>query len=71
MKKLKKWLLEKYLPAWCREQLLGDNEELMKALADARRENERLLAYISGMQSVLKQQKRQSVTVYGNKGAEK
>lgn len=54
MSKFKSWLCTKFLPMWCREELLGENRRLRRALAEARQENERLNAYIDGVQSMMR-----------------
>lgn len=67
MKKFKKWLYEKYLPFWCKDELEKENAKLLEKLYDAERENQKLRAYIDGMNNVLKRQRRQNLTVYGGK----
>lgn len=54
MNKFKKWLYERYLPAYCREKLMEENESLKKQLQEATAENRELKAYINGMQTRLK-----------------
>jgi FtsZ-binding cell division protein ZapB len=54
MNKFKKWLYERYLPAYCREKLTEENESLKKQLQEATAENRELKAYINGMQTRLK-----------------
>lgn len=49
MRKLKRWLLEKYLPAWCREELLTENDKLEKKIKKQAAKIECLNAYIDGM----------------------
>lgn len=58
MSKLKRWLYNKFLPAWCKDNLMEANATLAEALDQERRENERLRAYINGMERALRYQKR-------------
>lgn len=61
MTKFKRWLCERFLPTYCREELLEVNARLGKALAECRRENERLRSYIRGMETALRHQRRITV----------
>lgn len=58
MNKLKTWLYNRFLPAWCKDDLLEANARLSQALAEQRQENDRLRAYISGMQAAVKRSPR-------------
>lgn len=58
MKKLKRWLYHKFLPAWCREELLDTNRRLLETVSELREENRRLNAYISGMETAMRGQRR-------------
>lgn len=58
MSKFKRWLCEKFLPAWCRDEMLSANRELAGAADDLRRENERLKAYINGLENAMRAQRR-------------
>lgn len=51
MSKLKKWLYERFLPAWCRDDLMRANELLSEKCKAQAREIERLQAYIDGVQA--------------------
>ena len=67
MKKLRHWLIRKFLPAWCREELLAENRNL-QALADSQaQEIRRLKAYIDGMQTALRLGKRVTIMTGGGK----
>lgn len=66
MGKLKKWFFEKYLPAYCREKLTEENDELKKQLQNAKEENNELKAYINGMQIGLKAVKK--IQIINNRG---
>lgn len=67
MSKIKKWLYERFLPAWCRDDLMAANKRL-QAKADAQaQEIERLNAYIDGMQDAMIRQSR--IIIKGREGA--
>ena len=54
MRKLKKWLYNKFLPAWCKEDLMEANAHLTGVIVELKRENEKLRAYIRGMETALR-----------------
>lgn len=64
--KLKKWLFDRFLPAYCRDGLLEDNERLSGRILELESENKELRAYIGGMQTALRAQRR--VTFYNEVG---
>ena len=57
MKKFKRWLIEKFLPTYCRNELLEENKRLANKIAELQAKNDRLNAYIDGMESALRYQK--------------
>lgn len=57
MKKFKRWLIEKFLPTYCRNELLEENKRLANKIAELQAKNDRLNAYIGGMESALRYQK--------------
>ena len=57
MKKFKRWLIEKFLPTYCRNELLEENKQLANKIAELQAKNDRLNAYIDGMESALRYQK--------------
>ena len=61
MKRLKQWLYQRFLPAWCRDDLTQTNARLLAANAEQQREIERLNAYIAGLETALRYQRRISV----------
>lgn len=63
MSKFKHWIYTRFLPAWCREDLMETNARLLAANAAQEREIERLNAYISGLHTALRRQPR--ITIYG------
>lgn len=58
MSRFKRWIYDKFLPAWCREDLINRNQALIKDNEILRQENERMQAYINGMESGLRAQRR-------------
>lgn len=57
-KKFKNWLINKFLPAWCRDELIGENKRLKTKIEQQAAEISRLNAYIAGMQDAAKRQPR-------------
>ena len=58
MTRFKHWLYEKFLPAWCREDLLNENARLSAAVSELKNENNRLRAYINGFETAIRYQRR-------------
>lgn len=58
MSKLKRWLYNKFLPAWCKDELLSENQRLIQANAAQKQEIDRLSAYIDGMETALRATRR-------------
>lgn len=58
MSKIKKWLIECYLPAYLRDDLMEANKRLQKKVDSQALEIERLNAYIDGMQDAMIRQSR-------------
>lgn len=58
MLKIKKWLCERFLPAYCREELLNENKSLSKIIERQNSEIARLKAYISGVETSMRYAKR-------------
>lgn len=58
MTRMKRWLCERFLPTWCRDELTEENERLREANRALRQENERLRAYIGGMETAMRTQRR-------------
>lgn len=51
--RIKKWLYERFLPAWCRDDLMEANKRLRERVDKQAQEIERLNAYIDGMQDAM------------------
>lgn len=47
--KLKKWLLEGFLPMWAKQTVLQENRRLTRQLRQLQQENEKLTSYIKGL----------------------
>jgi len=54
MRKFKAWLLNRFLPAYCKDALLEENARLLAANAAQKQEIERLTAYINGMEAAIR-----------------
>ena len=55
---MKKWLTDRFLPIWAKETVLSDNRRLKRQLRTVQQENERLQAYIRGLENGLRALKR-------------
>lgn len=58
MKKIKRWLIERILPVWAREQLLAEIRQLEEKNRQLREENIQLGMYIDGLETGIKSQRR-------------
>lgn len=58
LKKLKRWLYERFLPAYCRDALLEENAALKEQIREYQRENGQLRAYIDGMETAIRRHSR-------------
>ena len=58
MRKLKRWLYDRFLPAWCRDDLMRANELLSAKVQAQAGEIERLEAYIDGVHAAQRRQPR-------------
>lgn len=68
MSRLKKWLIERYLPAYLRGELLEANKRLQKKVDEQAREIERLNSCIDGMQDAMIRQSR--IIIRGKEAAQ-
>ena len=50
MKKLKNWLLLRFLPVWAKESVYRENQILKQKIASQQNEIDRLNAYIAGLE---------------------
>lgn len=49
MKKIKEWIINRFLPMWAKETVLADNRRLKREVERLEAENDRLRAYVDGM----------------------
>ena len=49
MKKIKEWLINRFLPLWAKETVLADNKRLIREVRRLEAENDRLRAYVDGV----------------------
>ena len=61
MAKLKQWLYNKFLPAWCKDNLLEENARLKLKLAELKQKNDLLNAYIEGFTNAVRLQRKITV----------
>lgn len=58
MKKIKNWFLNHFLPMWAKETVLADNRKLMREVSLLRQELDKQKAYIAGLETGIKAQRR-------------
>lgn len=58
IKKFKNWLINNFLPIWTREQMIEENRKLMEENLKLKGQIERLNAYIDGLETGIKSQRR-------------
>lgn len=58
MKRIKLWLINKFLPIWAKEELLKENEKLRARNQELEIHIKQLNAYIDGLESGMKAQRR-------------
>ena len=51
--RLKRWIIDKFLPAWCRSELMDENRRLTEKIEKQAAKIDRLNAYIDGLQDAL------------------
>lgn len=54
--RLKRWIIDKFLPAWCRSELMDENRRLTEKIEKQAAKIDRLNAYIDGLQDALSRQ---------------
>ena len=64
MRRIRQWLIERFLPAWCRAELVAENQRQKERIDALERENERLNAFVDGVEFVLRRLSRAKVSVY-------
>lgn len=58
MKKLKRWMIERFLPVYLREELLRENKQLQEKIREQEMHIKQLNAYIDGLEAGIKTQRR-------------
>lgn len=58
MKRIKEWLINKFLPAWAKDSLYKEIQALRERIAEQDAEIMKLNAYISGLEVGLRAQRR-------------
>lgn len=58
MRRFRNWLMLKFLPAWAKESVYKENSELRKKLDALQRRIEHLNAYIDGLETGIRAQRR-------------
>ena len=61
MSRFKRWLFNKFLPAYCKDGLLEENARLEAAVEAQRQKIDRLNAYIGGLEAAMRYQRRVTV----------
>lgn len=54
MRHIRKWLLERFLPAWAKESIYKENAQLRAKIASLEAEKRELEAYIDGVGDALR-----------------
>ena len=58
IKRLKRWLIDRILPVWAREELMAEIERLKESNRQLTAECDRLNAYIEGLENGIRSQRR-------------
>lgn len=58
MRRFKRWLWERFLPAWAKDSVLQENEALRAKLNERDQELRELNAYIDGLETALRSMRR-------------
>lgn len=58
MRRFKKWLLERFLPAWAKDTVFRENMVLRDRLAGQEQKIRELNAYIDGLETALRSPRR-------------
>ena len=58
IRRIKRWLIERILPVWAREELMAEIERLKESNRQLAAECDRLNAYIEGLETGIRAQRR-------------
>lgn len=58
MRRFRKWLLEKFLPAWAKDSVYAENKRLLAQLERQAQDMRELDAYIDGLETALRSMRR-------------
>lgn len=58
MRRFRRWLLERFLPAWAKDAVYQENEALRAKLGERAQEIRELNAYIDGLETALRSMRR-------------
>ena len=61
MRRFKKWLLETFLPAWAKDSVYRENQQLREQINRQQQEIRELNAYIAGLETALRAMRRQII----------
>ena len=71
MRKLKEWLIKSFLPTWAKETVLEELKKERREKEKLQQKNERLEAYIQGLEAGIRAQRRIAIYPGGDRRAEK
>lgn len=66
MKKLKQWLMLKFLPAWAKDAVYEENRRLKEEITGLKAEIRNLNAYIDGLETGIRAQRRVIIQTGGS-----
>ena len=58
IRRIRQWLIDRFLPVWAKESVVKENERLRQRLAEKETEIERLKAYIEGLETGIRSQRK-------------
>ncbi len=58
MKKIKLWIINRVLPVWARQELLNENERLLRKVAAQELKLKEQAAYIDGLEAGIRSQRK-------------
>ena len=58
IRRIRQWLIDRFLPVWAKESVVKENERLRQRLAEKETEIKRLKAYIEGLETGIRSQRK-------------